>query len=212
MMENLETVMLSGMDQALANMHTIVIAKVTAVTGKTISAKPVINRVVDGQSIELPEFIEIPLLTLQGGSSYIHYPVVAGDYCLLLVSERCYDKWYHGQDNVSMDELSMFDYSDSFAIVGVNPLAKALTIPTTTTMQGDVIQNGNYTHTGNRTMTGNMIINGNLTVNGDITCTGTLTVPNIICSTGASIGGIPFGTHKHDYTDNGSTLTTQNPK
>lgn len=211
-MDNLETIILDALDEALANIHTIVVARVTKVNTNTINAIPVTNRIVDGKSIQLPEFPQIPLITLQGGDSYIHYPVSVGDYCLLLVSERSFDKWYIGKDNDIPDELSMFDYSDCFALVGINPLGKAIPIPTVTTMEGDVNQFGNYVHQGNRIMTGNMIINGNLTVNGNITCTGTLTVPNIVCSTGASIGGIPFGTHKHDYTDNGVTLTTQNPK
>lgn len=223
-MENLETVLLSALDEALSNVHTMVVAKVTKVNGKTINAQPVINRVVDGKSIPLPEFIEIPLLTLQGGSSYIHYPITEGDYCLLLVSERSFDKWYHGKDNDTVIDTAMFDYSDCFAIVGINPLSKAIQIPTTTTMQGDVIQIGDYTHTGNReqtgdftqtgdyTINGNQTINGNLVVNGNITCTGILTVPTIVCSGGASIGGIPFGTHTHNYTDNGTTLSTQVPK
>ena len=45
---------------ALTNLHTATIAKVTGVQAKTISVQPVTNRVVNGQSIRLPEFIEVP--------------------------------------------------------------------------------------------------------------------------------------------------------
>jgi phage baseplate assembly protein gpV len=83
------------------------------------------------------------------------------------------------------------DYSDAFALVGVNNLAGAKTIPTVIELIGDALVQGNHTHTGNYDLTGNMTINGNLTVNGDITCTGKLTVDT------AQIGGIDFATHVH---------------
>lgn len=225
MMENLETVVLQALDEALANIHTIVVAKVTKVNTNTINVKPVINRLVDGVSVELPEFLEVPLVTLQGGHSYIHYPVTVGDYCLLLVSERCFDKWYQGKDFDTMDELSMFDYSDSFAIVGINPLGKAIPIPTTTTMEGDVIQNGNYIHNGNRNQTGDFIqtgdftITGNISVTGNITCTGTISAANFSGLGGGAMtstsdivsNGISLQNHTHDYTDDGATKTTGVP-
>ncbi len=103
--------------------------KITSVNDKTISCVPVINRVVKGSSKQLPEFIEVPPVILQGGDSYIAEPIAAGDYCLVLISERCYDAWYAGSDFVSPLEMRMHDYSDGFALCGVNPQATAINIP-----------------------------------------------------------------------------------
>ena len=189
-------VMNDAIEFALSNLHTATIAKVTGVQAKTISVQPVTNRVVNGQSIRLPEFIEVPPVFMQGGGSYTAHPIAVGDYCLLVLTERCFDRWYDGVDFQSPAEFRMHDYSDGLAIVGVNPMAGALTIPSVIQQTGDTNQDGNYTHQGNRTQTGNhtmtgdftqtgdmeitgdFTLNGNMQVNGNITCTGTIAAGN----------------------------------
>lgn len=131
----LDTIMLA-LDTALANVHTATIAVVTSVGDKTISCRPVINRVVNGQSVALPEFVDVPPVFLSGGSSYLAHPITQGDYCLLVFTERCFDRWYAGQDFQPPLEMRMHDYSDGFAIVGIQPLNSAITIPQETTMTG----------------------------------------------------------------------------
>ncbi|HFD6561569.1 TPA: hypothetical protein ACF5KA_003762 [Yersinia enterocolitica] len=71
MIEELHDTIGAGVDFALADVHTIVVAKITAVNDKTISCIPVINRVVKGEGKQLPEFIEVPPVILQGSGSYI---------------------------------------------------------------------------------------------------------------------------------------------
>lgn len=162
----MEELIIRAINESLSNIHTIVIAKITKVNSNTINCKPCINRIVGEESIELPEFAEVPVITLQGGNSYIHLPIADDDYCLLLVSERNFDKWYHGKDFDIPDELNKFDYSDCFALVGINPLGRAIPIPEVTTFIGDIHHEGDY----------NMV--GNLTVNGNIKCTGTIAAAN----------------------------------
>jgi hypothetical protein len=187
----------SAIEFALSNLHTATIARVTGVQEKTISVQPVINRVVDKRSIVLTEFIEVPPVFMQGGGSHTAYPIAVGDYCLLILTERCFDRWYGGADFQSPAEFRMHDYSDGLAIVGVNPLASAITIPSVIQQTGDTNQDGDYTHQGNMVQTGNLTVTGDLQVNGDITCTGTLVVAS------ATIGGIDFGTHTHSGVDTG---------
>lgn len=141
--------LLIAVDNALANLHTATIARVTKVNASTISCRPITNRVVDGESIALPEFIEVPVLTMQGGGSYTAYPIAVDDYCLLIFTERCFDRWYDGQDYQPPLELRMHDYSDGIAIVGVNPLAGAINIPTVIHQEGESTQTGDLTVTGN---------------------------------------------------------------
>ncbi|EAA4186198.1 hypothetical protein QF20_000484 [Salmonella enterica subsp. enterica] len=194
MIEELHDTIGLGVEFALADVHTIVVAKITSVNDKTISCVPVINRVVKGSSKQLPEFIEVPPVILQGGDSYIAEPIAAGDYCLVLISERCYDAWYAGSDFVSPLEMRMHDYSDGFALCGVNPQATAIAIPKKNRMM-----KGNTDHEGDLNLTGNVTISGNLMVGGDINCAGRLTVAS------ATIGGIDFGTHKHRGDSGGTT-------
>lgn len=177
----IDTLMIA-IDQALANLHTATIAKVTKVNASTINCRPVINRMVDGQSVQLPEFVDVPPLFLQGGSSYTAHPVAVGDYCLLVFTERCFDRWYDGQDFQSPLELRMHDYSDGIAIVGINPLAGAITIPTVIQRTGDTNEDGDITHQGDRTQTGNQTIVGNLHVDGNVTVTGNITCQGTIAA------------------------------
>ena len=124
------------MSDALADLHTATIARVTKVGDTTIDCQPVINRKVEGESKPLPVFADVPPIFLNGGSSYLAHPIAVGDYALLLFTERCFDRWYNGEDEQTPLELRMHDYSDGFALVGLRPLAGAVTIPSETTMTG----------------------------------------------------------------------------
>lgn len=145
----------NAIDESLSNTHTSTIAKVTKITGATISVKPVFKRVVDNIEIELPEFVEVPILTLQGGSNYRIMPISTGDTVLLVFNERCIDDWYQGADNKKPREYRMHDYSDAIAIVGLNNISNAINIPTGhEEVQGDINHTGNLTQTGNIDLTG----------------------------------------------------------
>lgn len=202
-MRQLVDIIQRAVKDALADTHTATVGRVVAVNEFTVDIQPVINAVYNGEDIVLPLFAEVPLINLQGGGSYLHMPVAVGDYALVFFTERSFDRWYAGTDEVRPPELRMHDYSDGFAIVGVNNQAGALQIPDVITMIGDALVQGDHDrqgdtmHTGDYILTGDMIINGNLMVNGNITCTGVLTVPTIVASSGATIGGIPFGSHTH---------------
>lgn len=164
--EELYESMNEALSFAMANLHTTVICKVEAVNEKTISCKPVINRVVNGESKELPLFTDVPPVFMSGGSSYTAYPIAVGDYCLLFITERCYDAWFFGEDFVNPIEMRMHDYSDGFALVGIKNKAGAITIPDVITHIGDMFAQGNWEHVGDVTRTGNLDQTGNQTITG----------------------------------------------
>jgi len=194
----LTDIIADAIGEALSNLHTATIAKVTAVQEKTISVQPVINRVVDGKSITLPQFTKVPPLFLQGGGSYTAHPITVGDYCLLILTERCFDRWYSGSDFQDPAEFRMHDYSDGIAIVGINPQAGALTIPSVIQQTGDTNQDGDYTRQGSLVQIGDMTITGNLHVDGEITCTGDVVA-----------GGISLRNHTHTGDSGGTTGVPQ---
>lgn len=183
--ELLDTLMMA-LDTALANVHTATVARVTAVGIKTISCRPVINRVVNGESVALPEFVEVPPVFMGGGSSFMTWPIAVNDYCLLIFTERCFDRWYAGQDYQPPLEMRMHDYSDGFAIVGIRPDSIARTIPTTTTIQGNVDMNGDFA------ITGSLSVTGDISAGGDITSGGTVTGDTDVIG-----GGVSLKTHVH---------------
>lgn len=190
MKESLYNTIQNAIIEALTNTHTILVAKVVGVNETTIDCKPVINRVVDGVSKELTIFPQVPPVFMQGGGSYTAHPISEGDYCLLAVSERCFDSWYSGSDFVRPLDARMFDYSDAFAIVGVNPLASAIVIPKVITHIGDSHSEGDQNIIGDVTITGDMTIDGNLTVTGDIIADGEVTAM-------ASSSPVSLSTHLH---------------
>jgi hypothetical protein len=128
-------------DEALSNLHTATIAKVTTVGSKTIGCKPVFNRVVNDEEVELPEFVDVPFFTLLGGPSSITMPIEVGDYALLIFSERCIDNWWAGQDYKRPAEYRMHDYSDAIALVGLKP--GGIDIPSLITIIGDLTSDSN---------------------------------------------------------------------
>jgi hypothetical protein len=177
--------------EALANMHTCTIAKITSVNHSTIGCKPVVNRFVNGQSIELPEFKEVPIIIMQGGGSYLHFPVAVGDYVILLFTERCFDGWWNNQDFTAPLEYRMHDYSDGVAICGINNGSGQIAIPSVIQQTGVANYDGDHTHQGNMTRVGNLNITGNINITGgDIT-----------------IDGIPFKTHRHGGVQTGGGIS-----
>jgi len=184
-----------AVDRALANVHTATIAKVTRVNASTVDCKPVISRVVNGGNIELPEFVDVPPITMQGGGSYTAYPIAVGDYCMLIFTERCFDRWYHGQDNQPPLEARMHDYSDGFALVGINPLASAKPIPgDMTTVNGDVHYLNSLFVDGSVEVQQDLTVHGSAIFDQNVTVTGTLTV-----------GGVIVNGHTHSDPQGGST-------
>lgn len=174
---------------ALSDMHTICIAVITAVNEKTVSCRPTINRVINGQDIQLPEFVEVPPVFLRGGSSYTAHPLAIGDYCLVLVTERCFDRWWIGQDFQRPLEMRMHDYSDGFALVGIGNLAGLITIPDVITQIGDTYQEGNYEHLGDINHTGNTVHEGDTEQSGGYNLTGNASVSGNTDSGTYSTGG-----------------------
>ena len=207
--------------QALADTHTACVAKITAINGNTINAQPVVARVVDDKEIPLPVFLEVPVIVLQGGGSYLAMPVAVGDNCLLIFAERCIDNWYAGSNNVRALEERMHDYSDGFALVGVNPQSGLIPIPSVITQIGDAFAQGEHTYIGNHEYTGDMVVNGDYTINGNLTVTGTIAAGNftglgggamtsntdIITTKDMKAGGVSLNSHTHGGVESGGSNT-----
>jgi hypothetical protein len=184
--ELIDTVRLA-IQQALSNLHTAAVAQVVAVNSKTVDVRPVINRVVRGESVALPVFADVPPVFMQGGASYTAHPIAVGDYCLLVFAERCFDRWYDGQDFLPPLEIRMHDYSDAFAIVGINPLANAITIPAVIQQSGATNYDGDHTHQGDHEQTGDRTLVGDVDQTGSYVMTGAASVGRLVIGVGGSV-------------------------
>ena len=101
--------------------------------------QPVVNRIVENESFVMPVFPKVPVIYMHGGGSSERFPIAVGDYCQLIVNERCLDNWYLGRDNLSPAEDRIQDYSDSVALVGLHPQSSALDIPDKITRIGELL-------------------------------------------------------------------------
>lgn len=137
--------------------------KVVAVYPESVDLQPSVNLTIAGRDIEFPVLKNVPVFTMYGGESYEAMPISVGDYALAIVCARSFDRWYIGQDGLAPLEDRKFDYSDCFAFVGINPLAKNIPIPSVITRRGDCDMEGDYVHRGNYNQTGNYQIAGNIT-------------------------------------------------
>ena len=185
--------------EMLGNVHTATVARVVKVNEKTLDVQPVINRVVDGESVKLPVFVEVPPVTLQGGGSYVALPVAVDDYCLLIFTERCFDRWYQGKDEQPPAEMRMHDYSDGFAIVGVNPLQAAISLPSIIRIEGAVEAVGDWKIDGRLTVTGAIVCEDSISAGGDILADGDVTGTDCL-----TVAGVSLGNHLHPTTAPGA--------
>lgn len=108
---------------ALVNLHTSMpgIIKSYDATKQTAEVQPAIKRivVVDGevQKLRLPVCLDVPVCMF---GNALTAPIAAGDDCLLLFAERCFDRWYASGGVQDPADFRMHDLSDGFAIVGFN--------------------------------------------------------------------------------------------
>lgn len=190
---------------ALSEVHTITIGKIVKVNAKTIDVKPTFKRKIQDREIEYPVFTNVPPIFLNGGANSITFPLSVGDDVLLMVNERCFDNWYEGLDNKTPLEYRLFDYSDSFALVGIKPKSKAHTIPTDgrTHQTGDTLANGNYEQIGDYTREGNMDMTGNLDLTGNLTLVGNLNMTGVFMLNGINVEDYLTG-HTHNGNGNGN--------
>ena len=175
---DINELIVNSIESALSNLHTSTIAKIERVNQNTIDVQPVFRRLVDGREIKLPMFKDVLLINLIGGSSYIHMPVKAGDYVIMFFTERCIEGWFSGQDDAVPSEYRMHDYSDGFAICGINNSSNLLDIPSVIQITGEKNHDGDSTQTGDRTHNGELLQNGNEKKNGNLVINGNLTINN----------------------------------
>lgn len=153
----------------LEQVHCMKVAKVIAVKGAVIDAKPLGNK----GGLHYPVLPDLPVFHLLGGASSLTMPIKEGDFCLVFFSDDNSMSYVASQD-IDFKDTPKHRLSDGFALVG---LSQALTIPTDTTLTGKLIHDGDLTHTGNAEVTGDLTITGSTTQTGDITATGTVTAP-----------------------------------
>lgn len=112
-----------------ATFHCIKIGKIEKVTPSEQTAEVSLTMrraALDGTSTEYPLLVDVPYFVLQGGGAYIDMPITAGDYCLVLFSDRDIDIWWSTANVADPATTRKHDLSDGIAIVGLNPATAPL--------------------------------------------------------------------------------------
>jgi hypothetical protein len=119
----------AGVRHHLANVHTAMPATVVSYDASTGFAKvqPSIKRVyADGETVDLPKIINVPVVFPRAGKAFLHLPVTAGDCVLLVFSEASIDIWKAKGGKVDPQDRRRHALTDAYAIPGGYPKSMGL--------------------------------------------------------------------------------------
>jgi hypothetical protein len=159
----------------------------------------------DGQKVS--QLADVPVSIFRSGGYSITMPIVAGNECILLFTDRCLDSWQKDGGGVSeQDEYRMHDLSDAIAIVGLHHDGNPVTDYNNTDLEirneaGDT--KVAVTAAGKIEMTSpvEVVVNSPLsTFNGDVVVDGTIDATGIIHSdVDVTTDENSLDTHTHTY-------------
>lgn len=94
---------------------------------KTAEVQILLKRVLpDGSILSYPLLVDCPVFTLQGGGASLRMPIVPGDQCLVLFSDRNLDAWFKTGTEAAPFDNRCHDLSDGIVLVGLNALTSNL--------------------------------------------------------------------------------------
>jgi hypothetical protein len=123
-------------ESALSDLHTACPGKVIAYDAATQTAtvEPQIKKALPlragGTVLEtLPRIQSVPVLHFRSGTAYVHIPIAAGDFVLLVFCERDINEWRRLGTVVDPGDQRMHGLSGAVAIPGLFPSASMIAAP-----------------------------------------------------------------------------------
>lgn len=105
---------------------TVQINYLRVIYGGAAQASPNSDSVVN-QTVSYPQLVKCPLLIASGGDSYLSFPIVKGDQCVIFFNDRDIDNWWStGSPNSSPNTNRVHDLSDALIYVGLRPQKKPI--------------------------------------------------------------------------------------
>lgn len=100
---------------------TVQINYLRVIYGGAAQAAPNNDSVIN-QTISYPQLVKCPLMISSGGSSYLSFPIVPGDQCVIFFNDRDIDTWWStGSPNSAPNTNRVHDLSDALIFVGIRP-------------------------------------------------------------------------------------------
>lgn len=93
---------------------------------QTVTVRPAITGSVNGEKVELPLLLDVPVYFPGGSTCAITYAVKQGDDCLVVFADKNMDGWFTRGDIQEPFSDRRHDLSDGFALVGFRSLPKAI--------------------------------------------------------------------------------------
>jgi len=86
------------------------------------------RQVTDDKVIDYPLLVDCPLIVMQGGGSFLEFPIQPGDFCLVFFNDRNIDQWWSMGAKAAPVGQRKHSLSDGFALVGINPKTSVLSL------------------------------------------------------------------------------------
>ena len=166
--------------------------------------KPAISGIASqGQKVSKEPLIDIPVFCMSGGGIVMSFPIQEGDTGWLIANDRNISIFKQNLTESAPNDFRLHSFSDGFFLpdkindININENDNdALVIQTLAGTTKITLKEGEI-----------VLTSPIITINGDTFINGSLTV-----STETTTKGIPFTTHIHPYTDDGTPMDTGVPK
>jgi hypothetical protein len=114
----------NSVNSVIVDLHTAMPARVESFDAEknTVNVQPALKRKFsDGEVQALPQIINVPICFPRGGGGILTFPIVKGDWVMLVFSERSLDQWWVKGDVVDPLDSRKHALSDAMAIPGIFP-------------------------------------------------------------------------------------------
>jgi hypothetical protein len=147
---------------------------------------------------KIPILLDVPICIPSAGGYSLSLPIVAGDECLIIFSDTCFDAWWQNGDVQNQMELRRHDLSDAFAIVGIKSKPNVIANYSADSAQLRNAEGTNYVELSDSEAS--LVFGGSsISVkNGEIS----------LDATSVKIQGVEFLTHIHGGVTSGDEMTT----
>jgi hypothetical protein len=140
---DLDDLLLELKTEIFSQLNCVQIGKIQSVNLSEQTAEIEIQfkrQVTDDKIVDYPLLVDCPIFVMQGGGSFIEFPIQPGDFCLVLFNDRNIDQWWAKGAKAAPVGQRKHSLSDGFALVGINPKTSALNL------SGDkiIIKSDNY--------------------------------------------------------------------
>ncbi|UEA17449.1 baseplate protein [Pasteurella canis] len=198
---------------AQMNLHTSLPAKVVNFdpANQTVTLAIQIKQVLkDGNAVQIPPLVYVPVSFPRGGSFAFTFPLTAGDEGIALFSERCIDGWWQSSKAAEPLDYRFHDLSDAMFIPGICSVPNAvkgffMNGLSMQTLDGSTfirVTNGTIFIQGDVNLKGNMSHDGDTSQNGAFSATGVISSDSDITA-----AGISGKSHVHTGVANGPSTT-----